>query len=338
MADGAPRPTRSPIIGARRPAGAGRPGLGPPGATIQAARALGHAHSLTDGPRRVIIVREPAPAAAHSHMLDWTTLLPYIFLLSGLALLLAGLSLSDYRRGEPPSAPRPAGDGRTALLGGLLVGGGLALAPAPPLWRALGLALVVGAPATWYVGAHAGARARAVALAGQFVRAEPLWLALLWPVALFPSAWLTPLLLVLPALWGARRLARGRFVPRTPLDWPLALLLLMVLVSAFVTPDLAYSLPKITGLVFGVALFYALVEWAGTDGRIRAGFAGYAGAGAALALLGLLGTEWLSKFPGVEAAAARLPQGVRGLPGAESDSSRTRWAGRCCWWRCRWWR
>jgi putative inorganic carbon (hco3(-)) transporter len=251
-------------------------------------------------------------------MLDWTTILPYSVLLSGLALLLAGLSLSDYRASAAQGARAWRGDGRIGLLGALLVGGGLALAPAPPLWRALGLAVALGAPAAAYARRHTGARARVAALAGRVSRTEPLWLALLWPVALFPTPPLTPLLLALPALWAARRVARGRFVPRTPFDWPLALLLLMVLVSAFVTPDLAYSLPKITGALFGVAVFYALVEWGRTEGRIRAAFAGYAGAGAALALLGLLGTEWLIKFPGVGAAAERLPQGVRGLPGAEN--------------------
>jgi hypothetical protein len=97
------------------------------------------------------------------------------------------------------------------------------------------------------------------------VRRELLWLALLAPFFLFPDRRWALVLAALPTLWIARRIARGRFLPRTPLDWPIALLVVMVLVSLFATFSVEYSLGKVLGLLFGVALYYALVEWADTD-------------------------------------------------------------------------
>jgi hypothetical protein len=74
-------------------------------------------------------------------------------------------------------------------------------------------------------------RSRIKVVAELLVKTELLWLALLSPFFLFPTPERVWALAALPILWVARRIARGRFVPRTPLDWAIALLLLMVLVS-----------------------------------------------------------------------------------------------------------
>jgi len=50
------------------------------------------------------------------------------------------------------------------------------------------------------------------------------------------------------------------FVPRTPLDWPILLLLFMVLGDAWVSLGLSYSLGSITVLLFSIGLMPTLVE------------------------------------------------------------------------------
>ena len=145
-------------------------------------------------------------------------------------------------------------------------------------------------------------------------------LALLLPVVLFPlsSGVGLVLLLVLPALWLLRRAVRGHFVPPTPLDWALCLLLAGVLVSTFATFDLRVSAERITLLVYGIAVLYALAARGGTGRRLAWLLAGYAVAGLALAVGGLLGAQWPEKLPLLGAALSHLPGVLRGL--ANSDT------------------
>lgn len=161
------------------------------------------------------------------------------------------------------------------------------------------------------------------------VRLELAWLLLLAPIFLFPSPG-SPFLLALaalPLIWVARRVARGRFVPRTPLDWAVCLLLVMVLVNLYVSFDLRYSLPRTTALLYSVGLFYALVEWSTTRAKARRALGGYALLGMAFALLGLLGVNWVTLlgvgwgeqlFPPLGQLRAQIPTLLRGLP----DTSR----------------
>lgn len=167
------------------------------------------------------------------------------------------------------------------------------------------------------------------------VRAELLILALLSPFFLFPAPERVLPLAILPVLWLARRVARKHFIPPTPFDWAIALLLVMVLVSMYATFDLAFSLEAITLLLFGIGLYYALVEWnsgspgayshatTGPTARLRADrrlvwtFAVYVLAGVALASVGLLGTQWASKLPGLGDLLAGLPTVLRGLSGEQ---------------------
>src|SRR5438105_10395666 len=148
------------------------------------------------------------------------------------------------------------------------------------------------------------------------VRTELLWLVVLSPFFLAPElgmrvAGLWPLV-VLPLLWAARRMARGRFVPATPMDIALIFLLVALLVSLFATFDLTLSLGSVTGLLFGVCLYYALVEWtSAAPTRLRWAFSAYAVGGAALAVIGLLGTNWVSKISLLNHVAAQLPTLVK---------------------------
>jgi putative inorganic carbon (hco3(-)) transporter len=93
------------------------------------------------------------------------------------------------------------------------------------------------------------------------------------------------LVLLLLLGWPARRMAYGRFTRRTPLDWPLALLILWLPVNLLASADQALSWEAIGYLIFGVALFFSLLNWPPAQRRpqILAWLLVMLGAGLALA-------------------------------------------------------
>ena len=89
------------------------------------------------------------------------------------------------------------------------------------------------------------------------------WLMLLVaaPLMLFPAPARTPLLLVVPVVWVIGWIARPRApLPSTPLNAVLLVLMVMVLVSVVVTPDLAFSLPKVAGMVLAIGAYFAVAR------------------------------------------------------------------------------
>jgi putative inorganic carbon (hco3(-)) transporter len=169
-------------------------------------------------------------------------------------------------------------------------------------------------------------------LATALIALEWLWLLLLLPLVVFIRPGFTPVLLLLPALWLGRKLVHGRFVPATPLDGALLLLLFMLLVSLYATFDMAFSLDKIAGLAFGVAVFYATVAAAGRSQRhLLAGVSLYLLLGVAVAALGLLGTQWSRKLPLLRDITAQLPQRLLTLPGADAGFNPNQVAGVLLW-------
>jgi putative inorganic carbon (HCO3(-)) transporter len=163
------------------------------------------------------------------------------------------------------------------------------------------------------------------------VRFEWLLLLLAAPLLLFPGPRRSLALLVVPLLWLSRRITRGRFVEGTPLNAPIALLALAALVSLYATFDIAYSLPKVAGMVLGMGVYAAVVGhasdrrgWALAAGAFLAGGLGVAG-------LGLIGTRWIHKFAVFEAILALLPTRLTGLPGAAEGFHPNEVAGGLLW-------
>ena len=91
------------------------------------------------------------------------------------------------------------------------------------------------------------------------------------PFLLFPNGYGLLALLVLPTIWLIRWALVGSLAPRTPLDWPILLILLMVLASIGITFDLSFSIGKIAGVLLGIVIFYAVVDLADTksSGSVR---------------------------------------------------------------------
>jgi putative inorganic carbon (HCO3(-)) transporter len=106
----------------------------------------------------------------------------------------------------------------------------------------------------------------------------------------------TRLLLVVVAVellyWLLRRLACGRFSLRTPLDWGVGLLALMLPVTLWATPRFDATLQDVLLLCSGVLLFYSVVNWAGDARRLRWLVLGAVLLGLALALLATVSVDW----------------------------------------------
>ncbi|MBU4202454.1 MAG: O-antigen ligase family protein, partial [Acidobacteria bacterium] len=79
------------------------------------------------------------------------------------------------------------------------------------------------------------------------------------PLFVFPRAQFLWLTAIVPVLFVFTAVLKKRILPRTPLDWALLVLLLEVLATCLLVPDLMFSLAKITGVLYGILLFYALV-------------------------------------------------------------------------------
>jgi hypothetical protein len=138
------------------------------------------------------------------------------------------------------------------------------------------------------------------------------------PALLFPTPLRLLVLAIVPVIWICARITTGRYLPRTPMNTALYLLLLMVGVSLSVAFDAAMSLGRVLTVVLGVLLFWALARWAITPGRVAIAIPCAAAAGALVGLLGLFGVATIAKFSALDAVTRRLPGVIRGVPGAEA--------------------
>jgi len=95
-----------------------------------------------------------------------------------------------------------------------------------------------------------------------------------------------------------RWLAHRRLSIRTPADWAVALLLLMIPVTLWATPLPDMTRPQVYRLLVGVALYYAIVNWSTSPARLRLLVTGFMLAGLSLAFYALASVEWMmGKLP-----------------------------------------
>jgi putative inorganic carbon (HCO3(-)) transporter len=158
------------------------------------------------------------------------------------------------------------------------------------------------------------------------------WLFLLAgaPWLLFPTPAVSPVLLLVPALWLVAALAGREWLPRTPLNGVMLALAVMLLVSTGATYDVAVSLPKLAGMILGLGTYFALARiqtrraWQVALGLLLAAGVGVAG-------LGLVGSHWLDKYPVFSTITAHLPTRLTELPGAEGGFQPNEVAGTLLW-------
>lgn len=94
------------------------------------------------------------------------------------------------------------------------------------------------------------------------------------------------------AFWIIRLVAHRRFGLRTPTDWPIILLLLMVPVTLWVTAEPGVTIPQVLRLVAGIGLFYAVINWARTHNRLHWLLRGVWLAGLLIALYSAVSVQW----------------------------------------------
>lgn len=156
-------------------------------------------------------------------------------------------------------------------------------------------------------------------IAQRFMQWELLWVILLAPFLFFPGSGRGIAIVALPLLWLARWVAWRRFIPRTPLDGALLLLLAMVGVSMWATADPPFSFPKVTGVLLGIAFFYALVERGMSKRGVLLAVGLFIAASTAMAAVSLFTVHWTAKFAFIAPVLARLPNTTLELPGGPSD-------------------
>jgi putative inorganic carbon (HCO3(-)) transporter len=157
-------------------------------------------------------------------------------------------------------------------------------------------------------------------------------LALAAPFLLFPSPSRSLALFVVPGLWIVAWLVGREPLPRTPLNATLLLMFFMVLVSLWVTYDITISLPKVSGIVLGFGVFFAVAREAERPRGWILSLLAFLGIGLGIAALGVFGTSWFtSKITLFDPIIARLPKLIMGLQGAESGFHPNEVAGALIW-------
>lgn len=146
------------------------------------------------------------------------------------------------------------------------------------------------------------------------------WLVLtaLLPVFIYadrlPGSVLGAAVLLIALTWMARSLARLPLWVRTPLDLPIICLLVTVPLALYASVDLAVSLPRLLNLLFGLALYGAVVRAITSGERYPWPLGVWLATGVVIALLALVSVDWVSlKFPVLSVLTTRLPRLLTGL-------------------------
>ncbi|TMC54973.1 MAG: hypothetical protein E6J26_08385, partial [Chloroflexi bacterium] len=172
---------------------------------------------------------------------------------------------------------------------------------------------------------------RLLAVAGRIDDWQWLVLIVAAPLFLFIRPALSPVLLLIPLLWGAAWIARRRPVPVTPLNGTLLLLAFMLLVSLYATYDLAASLPKVSGMILAFGVFFQVVRLSQSRRGWWGSLAFFFACGLGIVALSLLDTQWASKVGGLDVLTSRLAPHALSLPGAEQGLNPNELAGTLLW-------
>jgi putative inorganic carbon (HCO3(-)) transporter len=92
--------------------------------------------------------------------------------------------------------------------------------------------------------------------------------------------------------WILRWIARGKPSYRTPADWAILLLAVMIPVTLWATALPEKTIPQAWRLLAGIALYYAVVNWANTFKRLRWLGLGLMACGLILAIIAPISVEW----------------------------------------------
>lgn len=139
------------------------------------------------------------------------------------------------------------------------------------------------------------------------------------PFLLFPTArpgWTAGALLTFVLFVLLRLIVRREPWPATPFNAALLLLALMIPVAVWASAMPELTLPKLTGLILGLAAFRAVAFFVRDRRTLWWGVAAFAAIGLGIWSVGFLGTGWPAKFAWFAPLVRRLPRGLAALPGA----------------------
>ncbi len=105
----------------------------------------------------------------------------------------------------------------------------------------------------------------------------------------------------------------------------------MLLISLWATYDIAFSLEKISGVVLGLGVFFAVVRESRNPGGWWLSLAVLLGGGVAWALLGLLGMDYQVRFDFLAPLITRIPNLPSGIPGLEAGLQHNAVGGALLW-------
>jgi len=102
---------------------------------------------------------------------------------------------------------------------------------------------------------------------------------------------------------------------RTPMDVLTAALLGLSLVNLSISIDRSLTVPKVHGLILGLALFYFVVNAVRTKRMLQLAIFGLLALALGVSVLGLVGTEWYNeKILDLSAVYETLPQWIDSIP------------------------
>ena len=148
---------------------------------------------------------------------------------------------------------------------------------------------------------------------------EPVVVLLAAPFLLFPTVQrgaTLGALLCLVLVWVARWVLLDDPWPSTAINGALLLFAAMIPVGIWASAFPEITLPKLTGLILGLAGFRALVLFVHDRRTLGWALAAFFGLGLAILAVGALGAGWTDKVPALGLLLQRLPRAFADLPGA----------------------
>lgn len=148
--------------------------------------------------------------------------------------------------------------------------------------------------------------------------AEPLILVAAAPLLLFPTfrpAWTVAALVGLAAAWILAAVARREFWPASPANLALLLFCLSIPLAVWASAFPELTLPKLTGLILGLASLRALGFIVRTRRSLEIGLALFGVVALGVWAVGLLGMRLAPLQPLI----GHLPQGLASLPGTPDE-------------------
>ncbi len=152
-------------------------------------------------------------------------------------------------------------------------------------------------------------------LASAVQRAELWWVLVALPFLLLPNRYSVWALAAIAVLWVLRFAATGHLTLRTPVDWPVLGMLLLLPVTLWATVDTGLTHAALYGLLAGIALLYAVVNWTSSPQRLAIVTSVFILAGFAMAAIApFAATTWSGpKLFNALAILSRLPMASRPL-------------------------